>query len=104
METNEIWKPIDGYTDAYLVSNTGKVLSVKRNKVLKPQTNTVCKLQQVMLWKNCTAKLHYIHRLVAIAFVANPNNYHYVKHYDRDYTNNNADNLYWAKQINPKTK
>ena len=104
METTEIWKPIDGYNGTYMVSNTGQVLSVKRNQVLKPQTNAACGMLQVMLWKKCHAKLHYIHRLVAIAFVDNPNNYHYVKHHDRDYTNNNADNLYWAKQINPKTK
>lgn len=103
METQEIWKPIVGY-DTYLVSNTGKVKSIKRNVVLKPQTNTSCGMQQVMLWRKSHAKIHYIHRLVAMAFVENPNNYRYVKHRDNDYQNNNADNLYWAKQINPKTK
>ena len=104
MEAHEIFKPIDGYSDTYEVSNTGKVRSVKRNKLLKPQTNTKWQYQQVMLWKNCHAKLHYIHRLVATAFEDNPNNYHYVKFIDGDCHNCNADNLYWAKQINPKTK
>lgn len=101
MEANEIWKPIDGYN--YKVSNTGKVLSVKRNIVLKPHSNVGNGLPQVMLWNNAHCKLHYVHRLVALAFVENPNNYRYVKHHDNDYNNNNADNLYWSEQINPKS-
>ena len=104
MIDKEEFRPIDGYNDTYMVSNTGKVLSIRRNKILKPQVNTRWQYQQVMLWKNCHAKLHYIHRLVAQAFVDNPDNYHYVKFKDGDLNNLNADNLYWAKQINPKTK
>lgn len=50
----------------------------------------------VGLTKNGVTKKFYVHRLVAEAFVPNPNNYYYVNHIDRDTSNNNYNNLEWC--------
>ncbi|CAL6028345.1 HNH_endonuclease [Hexamita inflata] len=44
-------------------------------------------------------KLHilHVHRLVAEAFIENPNNYNFVRHIDGDIRNNHVSNLYWSK-------
>lgn len=48
------------------------------------------------LWKNGKQRKFGIHRLVAAAFVPNPNNYKEVNHKDEDKTNNNANDLEWC--------
>ena len=106
MNNKEIWKPVKGYENYYEVSNMGNVRSldriiIKKNgvlykrkgKMLKPQQNQTNKFLQVMLFLHCSIKLHYVHRLVANAFIDNPNNFKTVTHLDGNPTNNKASNL-----------
>lgn len=91
----EIWKDIDGYEGDYQISNIGNVKSLKNNIILVPSI-TVYGYKRVCLSKNGIKKNMVIHRLVATAFVENPNKYKIVNHKDENKLNNNADNLEWC--------
>ena len=90
------WKEIKGTDGLYLISDTGKVFSVRTNKVLK--TGYRVGYEHVELNINGKAKKHYVHRLVAEAFIPNPNGYDVVNHKDENPANNRADNLEWCTQ------
>jgi hypothetical protein len=92
----EIWKDIAGYEGHYMVSNTGKVYSYKRKKVLSPSTQGY---HQVCLCKNGKVRSFHIHRLVAEAFIPNPENKPEVNHIDHNTDNNYADNLEWVTKF-----
>lgn len=92
----EIWKPIEKYPD-YMVSNQGRVKSLKngKEKVLK-----CCKYKDeylsINLCKNGKQKLHKIHRLVAEAFIPNPDNKPCIDHINTIKNDNRVDNLRWV--------
>jgi hypothetical protein len=90
----EIFKPIEGY-DGYSVSNTGKVLNNETGKFLKG-----CLLkrnyQNVTLCDANGHKTFLIHRLIAEAFIPNPENKPCVDHIDNNPSNNSLENLRWA--------
>ena len=92
----EIYKTIEGYED-YEVSNLGNVRSLNyrktnKEKVLKP---TLCRgYEQVCLCKNKIKKMYKVHRLVAQAFIPNPNNLPQVNHKDE----NKANNMVWVNE------
>ena len=104
---NEIWKPIENYENYYLVSNLGKVKSLDRitkngsgyflrkGKLLKNNINNMgyCYLY---LKKDNISKKFYLHRLVAQAFIPNPENKKEVNHIDCDPLNNAVSNLEWV--------
>lgn len=90
----EIYKDIRGYEGLYQVSDTGKVYSIKRNKELSIQKSKG--YLRVQLWKNGSCKWFLIHRLVAEAFIPNPDNLPQVNHKDECKFNNNIDNLEWC--------
>ena len=91
---NEIWKSIN---DRYSVSNFGRIKSNYANKerILKPHTNHYGYLM-VSLQIDKTKKTCSVHRLVAQAFIPNPDNLLEVNHKDEDKTNNCVDNLEWC--------
>lgn len=100
----EEWRDIAGYEGIYQVSSMGNVRSLDRmggnnhfykGCVLKKRLKKAGYLQ-VQLCKNSEHKFFAIHRLVAIAFIPNPNNKPTVNHLDEDKTNNNVYNLEWA--------
>ena len=96
----EIYKDIEGYENLYQISNLGNVKSLgndkkRKEKVLKP-FNTTKGYLQVELFKNGNGKKYFIHRLVAEAFIPNPNNYPIINHKDENPLNNNISNLEWC--------
>lgn len=93
MET-EIWKDIEGYEGLYQVSNLGRVKSLKfgKEKILKPRDNGIGYLK-VILFKDGKGKHLYVHRLVAQAFIKNPENLPQINHKDENPENNFVENL-----------
>lgn len=93
------YKLIEGYDD-YMVSSDGKVWSLNYNHTgktneLKPRANRHGYLR-VDLHTNGQHAMKSVHRLVAQAFISNPNNLPQVNHKDQDKTNNCVDNLEWC--------
>ena len=88
-----VWKKIEGY-DNYDVSDDGQVKNTKTRTLLKGCIDS-CGYLKIGLTKDKKSKLHQIHRLVALAFIPNPENKQYVRHHDSDNMNNKASNLYW---------
>lgn len=97
----EVWKNKINYEGLYQVSNLGRVKSNPRNgtikevRILKPQKQQNGYLF-VRLYKNGKAKKYLIHRLVAEAFIENPNNLPEVNHKNEDKTCNEDWNLEWC--------
>lgn len=87
-------KEILGYEN-YTIDEYGNVFSKKRNKYIKSFPNE-CGYLGLHLSKNGESKYFFIHKLVASAFVPNPNNYKEVNHIDEDKENNKAENLEWC--------
>lgn len=90
----EIWKDIEGYEGVYHVSNLGRAKRVTTGRILKSGKDRGGYLQ-VDLCKNGKHKTHRIHRLVAQAFIPNPENKPEVNHIDENKTNNMVSNLEW---------
>lgn len=96
-----MWKKIEGYND-YEISDNGEVRSLKNKKVhiLKQLIRGGnSKYYIVPLCKNGNVKIHYVHRLVAKAFVPNPLKKHQVNHKNLIKTDNRASNLEWVTAI-----
>lgn len=97
----EIWKDIEEYENLYQVSSIGRVKSLNYNhttgkdRILKPAKDIYGYLY-VSLCKQGKIKTHRIHRLVAEAFIPNPNNFPQVNHKNEDKTNNYVSNLEWC--------
>ena len=110
MQQEEIWKDIPDYEGLYQVSNFGRVKrlpSIVRSKsggirhaperILNPIRQTLGYLT-VKLSKDGIVRSVLVHRIVAQAFVLNPNGYAEVNHKDENKTNNRADNLEWCSR------
>ena len=93
----ELCKDIKDYEGHYQVSNLSRVKSIKfgKERILKPVTDRHGYLL-VGLWKNNKQKTYKVHRLVAEAFIPNPNNLPQVNHKDENPLNNNVNNLEWC--------
>lgn len=98
---NEIWLPVVGFEGLYEVSSLGRVKSLRnrygtyREKILK-QGKYKDGYLKVLLYKDEKKKTCRVNRLVAIAFIDNPNNFRCVNHKDENKTNNCVDNLEWC--------
>ena len=96
----EIWKDIKGYEGFYQVSNLGNVRSLKyRNqKLVKNLTQRTSNKGYKIVGLTEKGKTNFalVHRLVAMAFIENPNDYPIVNHKDENPLNNQVDNLEWC--------
>lgn len=107
MMNDEIWKPVVGFEGYYEVSNKGKVMSldriitckaggtyVKKGKMLKLHNSRG--YVDVHLVRGDKTQTVKVHRLVADAFIPNPNNLPEINHKDEVRNNNDVNNLEWC--------
>lgn len=90
-----MWKPVKGFEGLYLVSDIGEVYSLLTNKCLLPAKKRTGYLQ-VTLSKNTLLSYHLVHRIVAEAFIPNPDGKRQVNHIDGNKSNNSVSNLEWC--------
>ena len=104
IQVMEIWKDVEGYEGQYQVSNKGRVKSLSRvasdgrrvaERILKPHNNGRGYLI-VILCKDGKHINHRVHRLVANAFIDNPQNLPEVNHINENKEDNCVDNLEWC--------
>ena len=97
-ESIEIWKDIEEYKGLYQVSSLGRVKSLYYKKTGKEKIMSSKKEKtgyyRIMLYKYGKGKYYLVHRLVALAFVPNPNNLPEVNHKDE----NKANNFVWVNE------
>ena len=110
MKNVENWRDIEGYEGLYQVSDCGRVKSLQRKITYKDGREKVLQEKilhnflsdlgyyHVMLSKNGTPKRYKVHRLVAKAFIPNPNELPIINHRDECKTNNVVENLEWCDQ------
>lgn len=104
----EEWKDIEGYEGLYKISNSGKILKLPYT-ILDKESNirnykggstptpiNSSGYKKCILRKEGIAKNYYLHRLMAIAFIPNPNNYPVINHKDGNKLNCNLSNLEWC--------
>lgn len=108
----EMWRRIRGYEDLYVVSNLGRVKALPREvtcsregiqfsrrhegRILK--TRVIGKRNYIILWRSADDHVQIrVDKLVATAWVDNPNNFSVVSHIDSDKLNDRADNLCWSE-------
>lgn len=105
----EIWKPVVGLEKRYMISSLGRVKRLsydiedsmgrhihRPDKMMKIRIGSQTGYPQVNLWVGEKAKPFTIHRLIAEAFIPNPNNYPCVNHKDEDRANSVLENLEWC--------
>lgn len=107
----ERWEDVENYEGLYQVSKNGLVRSLDRinlrnNQIAIHQKGKMLNASigkngylVVSLWKNGEGKSHYVHRLVAKAFLPNKYNLPEVNHKDEIKLNNNVNNLEWCNRI-----
>ena len=98
--SKEVWRDIEGYEGKYQVSNKGRVKSLNyhrsdKKKILK-QSKHKSGYLYVALYKDGERKYYGVHRMVAQAFLSNPENYPEVNHKDENPLNNCVENLEWC--------
>jgi len=92
----EIFKTIEGYEN-YEISNLGNVRNKKTNRIMKKRNSFG--YYGITLSKNNKRFHTFIHRLIATAFIENPENKELIDHIDNDRLNNDINNLRWSSYI-----
>lgn len=96
----EVWKDVDGYEGRYQISNKGRLKSFaqdqREGKIHNGFKTHKGYLSSKLYDGNGSSKIYPMHRLVASAFIDNPNHLPQVNHKDEDKANNQVDNLEWC--------
>lgn len=120
----EEWRDVVGYEETYMVSSYGRIMSKCRRvrnrysyKTVLPRLLNPHKrkgngmnysILEMKLWKGSSGKTFLLHRLIANAFLENPNNFEEIDHIDGDTSNNAVSNLRWCNHTtnvnNPITR
>lgn len=90
-----IWKTIEETNGEYQVSDTGLVRTTKTGRILRPAVSRHG-YEIVCLFKMDRERRYRVHRLVAMAFIPNPDNLPQVNHIDGNKRNNHVENLEWV--------
>lgn len=90
---NEQWRSIKEFEN-YLVSNKGRIMNGKTGRILRPASDRYG-YEKVNLYNNGKSKPLRVHRLVAQAFIDNPNDHETINHIDENKHNNCVENLEW---------
>ena len=103
-DMKEVWKPVVGYEDSYEVSNLGNVRTIDRLdsrgwrrkghncSLVKRPDNRIT----VSFCRGNKSRARLVHRVVAEAFIPNPNNLPFINHKDFNPSNNRVENLEWC--------
>ena len=105
----EVWVPVPGYEQFYEVSNFGRIKSlpreirckngtcyIKPGRIRKPVLNKGNGYNMLFLTDGIVKKCMYVHRIVAVAFCENPENFDFVNHKNENKTDNRSENLEWC--------
>ena len=96
MASMEIYKDIEGYEGKYQITSWGRVYSVDKEKFLRQEETEKGYLRVDLFDESGKRKHHKVHRLVAVAFIPNPENKPQVNHKDGNKKNNSITNLEWV--------
>ena len=96
MQNNEIWRDVVGYEGLYMVSENGAVRNCKTNKVLATKVERQTGYCKVNLSKNGVSKWTLLHRVIAKAFIPNPENKPCIDHINTNRQDNRLTNLRWV--------
>lgn len=91
----EIFKNVENFESEFQISNFGRLYSKRTNKILKCR-KTKSGYSEIHTYVSNKSVSFRIHRLVAVAFISNPENKREVNHIDGDKSNNRSDNLEWV--------
>lgn len=92
---NEIWKDIPNYDGDYKISNLGRIYSHVSGKILSTKPHKTYGYANCPLGDKANRVTHRVHRLVAEAFLPNPENKKEVNHKNKDKADNRVENLEW---------
>lgn len=91
--------PVIGYEDRYMVSTKGEVFRIYKYGLKLMAGGTRNRYKSIVLTNGSEYVTEYVHRLVAKAFIPNPDNLPQVNHKDEDRTNNSVENLEWCTPV-----
>lgn len=88
--------PLNDFENSYKISMDGFIINAKNGRIIQYYTKGYARVRLAL--DGLKYKIFQVHRLVALQFIPNPNNYPCVNHKDGNKLNNHVDNLEWCTQ------